>query len=257
MNDFALKVLTAPLGKTYIFFVGQAGFIIKSRNGQLLAIDLYLSDCVERLEGHMGYKRMMPKILAPDELEFEVVIVTHFHKDHFDDDSIPELMANRRTRLMAAMDCKVEVKRLGIYEHNVSYVRPGETYTSGSFTFDFVNCDHKLGAPDAVGVVVGVDGKKIYVAGDTCLRLDWVDEYVAKGPFDVMIAPINGTYGNLDAADCARLADALHPQLTIPCHYGMFASHMGSPGEFYNIMTQHYPDRKFLIMTQGEGFVIE
>ena len=50
MNDFALKVLTAPAGKTYIFSLGQAGFIIKSKSGQLLAIDLYLSDCVERIE---------------------------------------------------------------------------------------------------------------------------------------------------------------------------------------------------------------
>ena len=43
MNDFAIRVLTAPLGKTHLFSVGQAGFIIKSKSGQLLAIDLYLS----------------------------------------------------------------------------------------------------------------------------------------------------------------------------------------------------------------------
>jgi hypothetical protein len=37
----------------------------------------------------------------------------------------------------------------------------------------------------------------------------------------------------------------------------MFASHMGLPGEFFNIMTEKYPDNKFLIMTQGEKLVIE
>ena len=46
MKDFAIKVLTANLGKTYLFSTGQAGFIIKSKSGQLLGIDLYLSDCV-------------------------------------------------------------------------------------------------------------------------------------------------------------------------------------------------------------------
>lgn len=257
MNDFALKVMTATLGRTWLFSVGQAGFIIKSKSGHLLAIDLYLSDCVERLEGHKGYKRMLPKILSPNELEFDVVIATHFHKDHFDDDSVPELMANHRTQLFAAVDCEADVERLGMIEDNISYVRPGETYVCGDFTIDFVNCDHGTGAPDAVGVVVNVDGKKIYEAGDTCLRLDLIDEYAAKGPFDVMIAPINGMYGNLDAADCAKLADVLKPKLTVPCHYGMFASHMGSPGEFYDIMTKQYPDRQFLIMSQGEGIVIE
>jgi L-ascorbate 6-phosphate lactonase len=205
----------------------------------------------------MGFKRMLPKILHADELEFDVVIATHPHKDHFDDDSMPELMANQRTRLFASVDCKKEVNRLGLYEENVTYVTPGETYTHGDFSVDFVNCDHGAGAPDAVGVVVTVDGKKIYETGDTCLRLDRVDEYKKAGTFDILIAPINGMYGNLNAEECARLTDALQPRLTIPCHYGMFASHMGSPGDFFNIMTEKYPDNKFLIMTQGEKLVIE
>lgn len=253
---FGLQVLTAPLGKTHLFSVGQAGFIIKSKSGQLLGIDLYLSDCVERVEGHVGYKRMLPRILNPYELEFDVIIATHPHKDHFDDDSIPELMANGRTQLFASVECEKDVRRLGMTDDNISYVKPGEHYTHGEFTIDFVSCDHGTGAPDAVGVVVTVDGKRIYEAGDTCLRLDRVEEYRAKGPFDVMIAPINGMYGNLSAEDCARLADALQPKLTIPCHYGMFASHMGAPGEFYNIMTQQYPNNRFLIMTQGEKYTI-
>lgn len=257
MNDFAMSVLTAPLGKTYLFSVGQAGFIIKSKSGQLLGIDLYLSDCVERIEGHAGYKRMLPKLLAPNDLEFDVLIATHAHKDHFDDDSIPELLANRRTQLFASMGCEKEVKRLGMYEANISYVKPGEIYEHGDFTIDFVNCDHGDGAPDAVGVVVMVDGKRVYEAGDTCFRLDRVEEYRKKGAFDVMIAPINGMYGNLDAGACAKLADALKPRLTIPCHYGMFASHMGAPGEFFHIMTEAYPQNKFLIMAQGEKLVIE
>lgn len=257
MNAFALKVLTASLGKTYLFSVGQAGYIIKSKSGQLLAIDLYLSDCVERVEGHSGYKRLLPKILKPDELEFDVIIATHPHKDHFDDDSIPELMANHHTQLFASVDCEKEVKRLGMQDENITYVKPGEKYVAGDFTLDFVNCDHGSGAPDAVGIVVTVDGKKIYEAGDTCLRLDRIDEYAAKGPLDVMIAPINGMYGNLNAAECAKLAGALKPSLTIPCHYGMFASHMGAPGDFFNIMTKQYPADRFLIMAQGERVEIK
>ena len=257
MNSFALQVLTAPLGKTHLFSVGQAGFIIKSKSGQLLAIDLYLSDCVERVEGHVGYKRLLPRLMSPSELTFDVVIATHPHKDHFDDDAIPTMMANHHTHLFASVDCEKDVKRLLMTNENITYVKPGDTCCHGDFAIDFVSCDHGAGAPDAVGVVVTVDGKKIYEAGDTCLRLDRVDEYKAKGPFDVMIAPINGMYGNLNVTDCAKLADALRPKLTVPCHYGMFASHMGSPGEFYQIMTQQYPNNPFLMMTQGEQYTIE
>lgn len=122
MYEFSSKVQSAPIGNTYIFSTGQAGFIIKSKSGQLLGIDMYLTDCVERIEGHVGYHRLLPKILAPSELEFDAIIATHPHKDHFDDDAIPALMANRKTKLFASVECKQDVKRLSMSNENVTYV---------------------------------------------------------------------------------------------------------------------------------------
>lgn len=252
MNEFMIKVLTAQSGKTHLFAVGQAGYIIKSASGQLVGIDLYLSDCVERIEGHIGFKRLLPRILEPYDLEFDVLIATHPHFDHFDMDSIPQMMSNQHTELFVSVNCEREIRRLNMENDRIVYVKPGESYVSGDFKLEFVNCDHGAGAPDAVGVVITVDGKIIYETGDTCLRLDRIDEYLQKGPFDIMIAPINGAYGNLNEQECAELSDALKPKLTIPCHYGMFASHGGNPGLFLNIMKNQYPGNDFLIMTMGE-----
>lgn len=254
--DFVTKVLTAQIGQTHIFSVGQAGYIIKSKRGQTLAIDLYLSECVERLEGHIGFKRMLPKILSPFDITFDCIIATHCHWDHYDVDSVPEMISNNTTRLYAATDCEELVKKAGITNPNVEYVKPGDHKVCGDFAIDFINCDHGMGAPEAVGVIVTVDGKRILEVGDSCLRLDRVDEYLSVGPLDVMIAPINGAYGNLNEKDCALLSSKLNPKLTIPCHYGMFASHGGNPGEFYEIMTKNYPDNAFCIMAQGEGVTI-
>ncbi len=257
MNDFAVRVQTAKAGKTHLFYIGQAGFIIKSQAGQLLTVDPYLSDCVERVEGHIGFKRLLPKLLAPYELEFDCVIATHPHFDHFDMDAIPQLMSNTRTKLLASIGCRKEVKRLMMTEEQVSYVKPGESYTVGGVKIDFVNCDHGEGAPDAVGVVMDVDGKKIYFAGDTCLRLDRVEEYKEKGKLDIMVAPINGKYGNLNGRECALLSRELKPGLTIPCHYGMFASHGGSPGEFLDAMKELCPGQGYLLMCMGEPLTLE
>lgn len=257
MFEFVNKILTSQEGATQLFSVGQAGFIIKSSSGMLLGIDLYLSDCVERLEGNKGYKRLLPRILDASELVFDVIIATHPHKDHFDDDSILELMNNDKTNLFASVNCQQNVKEIGLKSNRITYVKPEDTYTIGDFQIECVKCDHGESAPDAVGVVITVDGKKILEVGDTCLRKDWIDMYKEYGHFDVMIAPINGMYGNLNAEECAFLANEIDPKLLIPCHYGMFASHMGSPGEFYNIMNEKYPDNKFMLMMLGEGIVIE
>lgn len=257
MNSFAIKVLTAPLGKTHLFSVGQAGYIIKSKSGQLLGIDLYLSECVERVEGHVGFKRLLPKILEPFDLEFDCLIATHPHYDHFDMDAIPQLMSHNNTRLFASVNCEQEIKRLYMSEEHIRFVKPGDYCVCGDFAINFTNCDHGTGASDAVGVIVSVDGKNIFEVGDSCLRLDRVNEYKDNGPIDIMIAPINGAYGNLNENECAILADALKPKITIPCHYGMFASHGGNVGMFYEIMTKQYPNNRFLIMGMGDKLTLD
>ncbi len=254
MFDLAKKVNRAEAGRTHLFSVGQAGFIIKSADGRLLGIDLYLSECVERVEGHDGYKRLLPQLLAPRDLVFDVLIATHFHRDHYDVDAMADLMDNHKTRLFAAKDCADDVRELGLEEGRAQLVAPGDRCECGGFCIDFINCDHGTGAPEAVGVIVTVDGKRICETGDTCLRTDRRDEYLSRGPLDVLIAPVNGAYGNLNEADCAALAELLRPKLTVPCHYGMFASHGGYPGKFRDLMAEK--KLPYRLMTMGEGFAL-
>ena len=249
MRDFATSVLTAK--GPCLFAVGQAGFILKSSNGQLLCIDLYLSNCVERLEGHKGFKRLLPQILEPDDLTFDVIICTHPHLDHFDIDAVPE-MVNKGSRLLCSVDCEklVQQMQMEYYNDRITYVKPGDRLTAGDFDISFVNCDHGAGAPDAVGAVIRVDGKTIYEVGDSCLRLDRVDE-IPKD-LDVLISPINGMYGNMNSEDTIRLAEALKPGLVIPCHYGVFASHGGDLKQFYDMTKER--NIPALIMRQGEAY---
>ncbi len=257
MKSFSSKVLTATIGRTYLFSVGQAGYIIKSKTGQLLGIDMYLSECVERVEGHKGFKRLLPRILDPFDLEFDCIIATHSHYDHFDVDSVPQLMSNNKTIMYASLECEQEVNRLYMNDENILYVKPGDIHTCGDFIIEFVSCDHGEGAPDAFGVIINVDGLRIYETGDTCLHLERKDEILKNGPIDVMIAPINGAYGNLNEQDCVDLSCVINPKLTIPCHYGMFASHGGDVGLFYKIMSKKHPDKKILFMGIGEKIILE
>ena len=252
MQSLATQVLCAPLGKTHLFSTGQAGFIVKSASGFFFGIDLYLSDCVERIEGHDGFHRLLPKLLSPTDIEFDCIVATHPHFDHFDMDSILQMMNNPRTRLFASTNCRKEVERLKMLPRNISYVRPGDTSSVGDFHLQFTSCDHGMGAPDAVGLLLTVDNVRFFFTGDTCLHLDRVDEFLSLGKIDCLVAPINGAFGNLNELECAQLADRIKPCITIPCHYGMFASHGGSPGVFISYMKRNIPSLKYQILTQGE-----
>lgn len=252
MLDLKTKILTSK--GPALFAVGQAGFVIKSSSGQLLAIDLYLSDCVERLEGHKGFKRLLPQLLDPFDLSFDVVICTHPHLDHFDIDAVPA-MVGKGGKLFCSVDCETLVKHqhMEYFSNYINYIKPGDRTVVGDFDITFVNCDHGQGAPDAVGVVVKVDGKTIYEVGDSCLRLDWADQI--PQPLDVLISPINGMYGNMNSDDTVKLAQTLHPAITIPCHYGMFASHGGDLKRFFDLTAEKQIPA--LIMQQGEEYKLK
>lgn len=239
--------------KAGLWYVGQAGFIVQSKNGRCLAIDLYLSDCVETLEGHIGYKRLIPKILMPEEIEFDVIVATHPHQDHFDYGSMGQLMKNTSSRLFASTECERYVNELKIDSERVDYIKPGDVKRVEDFLIEFVPCDHGAGAPDAVGVIISFDGFKIYMAGDTCLRMDWAEKMREKGPFDIIIGPINGAYGNMNETEFAEYSMKIGAELIIPCHYGMFADHGGNPGKFLEEMKRIGGKEKCFLMTPGEG----
>lgn len=238
--------------KTGIYYVGQAGFIFCNTQGQLLAVDLYLSDCVEKIENTIGFKRLIPAVIKPNDICLDYIIATHPHFDHFDYDAMEQLMENGRTELFASVECEKLVSKLNINTNKVCYVKPGEIYDISGFQLEFVQCDHGISAPDAIGVIVRVDQKNVYITGDTCLRMDRVSDFIEKGPFDIIIGPINGTFGNMNEEEFARFGTAIGAKKIIPCHYGMFAFHGGNVGLFLKKMAELNNEDCLYLMTPGE-----
>lgn len=242
-------------GKRSIYFTGQAGFIFKNKTGTTVGVDLYLSDCVERMDG-LDMKRLSPKVIDPHELHLDYVVATHWHLDHFDVDAMPILMADPHTKLLAAQDCRDHIRNLMLDLDRTTFISANDCFQYDGFTFQAVFCDHGDTAPLAIGMVISFDEIKIYIAGDTCLRLDKAAEIARYGPFDVMIAPINGAFGNLSEQDAIQLCAFHKPKLMIPCHYWTFAGHHGDPGIFQQKMQGQLPKQKYLLMAPGEWAVI-
>lgn len=253
MTSFATKVLTAKVerGSVGVFFLGQAGFLLKTADGRLVAIDPYLSNCCER---YFGFKRLMPKILEPDDLVLDTLLISHAHYDHFDPDSVPVLMSNGRTQMVAAKDAAVECKRLGL-EKNITYLAVGDSYSSDGLKVTGIPCDHGELAPDALGLLIEIGEKKICYMGDTAYRPDLFEDKRLQG-LDLLILPINGAFGNLNEREAAQAIAALRPALAVPCHYWNFAEHGGNPGKFQEAMESVAPEQAYCLMYQGEGITL-
>ena len=252
MNEFEMKLLCKD-GKTSLFFNVQAGFVLKSKKGTTMGVDLYLTDCVERYD---GFIRLSPKVINPS-TQLDYVVASHWHLDHFDIDAMPFLMNNRETKLICCVDCKEHVSNLHLDPKRVEYVMTGDKVTCDDITVYAVFCDHGTGAPLAVGFVFEIDEYRVYLAGDTTLRLDKAPEVQKYGPFDVMLAPINGAFGNLDEKDNVELCKFHRPKLTIPCHFWTFAEQHGDPGLWMELMNERLPDQKYRILAPGEQLILD
>lgn len=238
----------------HVFFLGQAGFIIRNAKGELLGNDLYLSNVCEKNNGHIGFKRLLPEILTAEELSFQYLVCTHHHDDHFDPESVPVMMRNPQTLLFCSEGCRELVQKYGIEESRVHYQRVGDEVRVGDYHMRFICCDHGTQAPDAFGVVIEVDGIRILEVGDSSFHPEWADYYTRYGEIDLMFAPINGEFGNLTGEECAALAQIVKPKLLVPCHFGMCASHGGDAKAFFEIMKK-YPKQKWTFLSLGEELV--
>lgn len=232
-----------------VFFLGQAGFIFKTPEGKLIAVDPYLSNCCERL---FGFKRLMPYLCEANELVLDDLIISHAHYDHFDPDSVPTLVKNG-ARLIGAKDVEAECEKAGVKD--LITLAEGETADCGYFSVKGVACDHGELAPDALGLVFNICGKKIYYMGDTAFRPDLLDNPELRD-VDLLLLPINGAFGNLDAFQAAEVVKTLAPKLAVPCHYWNFAEHGGDPDAFQKRLREIAPEQKFVLMRQGELLTI-
>jgi len=254
MTRVAQNILSQRVekGTIALYWLGQAGFLIKDDEGRLTAIDPYFSDCCER---YHGFKRVMAHFLEVDELQLDNLLLTHSHYDHFDVDSVPRLLANGHTHMVGAMDTKAECNRLGIREETCTFIKVGDKVETNGMTVEAVPCDHGALAPDAVGLLMTVSGKKVYLAGDTAFRPEYFQSEKLQG-VDLAILPINGAFGNLNEEQAADAAKLLGCKTVVPCHFWCFAEHGGNPMLFVNAMKDKAPEIRCELMKVGTHITI-
>ena len=242
-------------GSVAIFWISQAGFVFKSPAGKVVFIDPYLTDYVQRAlpEYGDGFKRIMAKNIDPEEVDADLVISTHAHQDHLDVDALPGLLKNPRIHFIGAPDCRDVYIKEGVPVDRFTIIHEHESIQSGDIKITGIKADHGESTPDALGVLFDIDGIKIWQVGDSAYRPDlWQDLFKMK--IDILLAPINGAYGNLNGIEAAKLAHDAGVKVVIPCHYWMFALHYGSPAEFLDACKTYCPEVQSKLLTQGELF---
>lgn len=182
--------------------------------------------------GHASFKLSGSKTvfidpwkLPADAGKADVVIVSHSHYDHCSPEDVASLRSGSTT-VLAPQDC---IEKLG---SDVTVVTPGESHSVGDVRVEVVPAynigkDFHPRPNNWIGVVVTLDGKRVYYAGDT----DKIPEMDDLQDIDLALLPVGGTY-TMDAQSAAEAAKAIGPRRALPYHWGDIVGDHGDADAF-------------------------
>lgn len=199
-----------------ITYLGQAGLLIESE-GKTIIVDPYLSNSVEAVEPANYRRRPIDGRFL--EIVPDVVICTHDHLDHTDPDTLARYLGDgSRALVLAPFGAWKHIRSFAAPTNNCVMFNAGTRWSEGEILFRAVKAEHS--DREAIGVVITVEGKDIYITGDT-LYSEEVLAGAPRAPYALFL-PINGRGNNMNIADAECFAKQIGARYTVPYHVGLF-----------------------------------
>jgi L-ascorbate 6-phosphate lactonase len=275
-------------GSCAVWFIGQAGFVLKFSSGTACYIDPWLSDL-------SGSTRAYPIPLDPHLVAHcDLLLTSHDHADHIDVDADPIIMERSpRATWVAPRGAEAFVRRLGGTAGRTVLLRGDEAATVRDVRITAIPSTHygffsearytadeeayyatiparlpaeKRDAERFIGFVLECDGFTIYHAGDNNGYHGFLERLARWPRFDLMLLPINGrdwfreqrgVIGNFTYREAAQVAHAAHANLLVPYHYDGFVSNNEYPDALVRYVTTDGPRVPVRVLQVGERLVIE
>ncbi len=184
---------------------------------------------------------------TPEEItEADLVVVTHYHGDHLGDSFA--ICKKTGATLVGIHELAVDGEAEGI---TVEGMNIGGTVEAKGVKIHMVQALHSAEKGDPAGVVIEMDGKTIYHAGDTGLTYDMklIGEFFSP---DLSFIPIGDRY-TMGIPSAARAVEFIKTKKVIPVHYNTFPIVSADPEEF----KKRVGDKaEVIILKPGESYTL-
>jgi len=223
-----LTALTVSPGTAACVWLGQGGYLFKSPQGLTVMVDAYLTDYAEAF---WGVTRAIPPVVDPQRFAPNIFLTTHWHEDHLDAPTVRHYARQPGVVFGGPESCVVRAQIWGWPAERTVRLDRGESHRFGdvAVTATFTRHHEEVAMTgDAVGFLFDVGGVRFWDVADS--------EYDARllpmreEGIDVMLVPINGIGGNMNAHEAALLAWQVAPRTAVPMHYGMWPAEQYGPG---------------------------
>ncbi|NOX19602.1 MAG: metal-dependent hydrolase [Chlorobi bacterium] len=199
-------------------YFSHSAFQITTDDGKVILIDPFLDD-----------NPTSP--VKSDDVTADYIIITHAHGDHVGDAF--KIAGKSDCLIIANNEIANYAAGKGCKAHNM--------HIGGGYNFDFGRvkltiAHHGSITPEGdyggepAGVVLSIDGKNIYHAGDTGLFLDM--KLIGElNKIDYMLCPIGDNF-TMGIDDAVKAVEFVNPKTVIPMHYNTWEIIAADPLEF-------------------------
>jgi L-ascorbate metabolism protein UlaG (beta-lactamase superfamily) len=192
--------------------------------------------------------------VSADELQPNVILLTHGHADHFGD--TVDIAKRTGASVLAIVELADEISKEGIetFDPNLG----------GTVTFEWgwvklVPAWHTSTTPNGTvntpaGLLVSFGGQLVYHVGDTCLFSDL--QLIARrgDKVNVALVPIGGHY-TMDRYDAVTACEFIAAETVIPIHYDTFPP-IETDAEAFKSDVESATDSKVVILAPGETHAV-
>ncbi len=225
-------------------WLGWAGVEIEAEGAAVVIDPLADPGATFAALGDGAARVELPPVVPADAQSTAVAgLVSHLHRDHTDAAALANALADDGAVHEPAWPGGSDFENLALAQANAELEQAGlrrqpvatwQSFEAGPFILTALPAVDGLGDPQ-VSWLVEADGLRVLHLGDTIFHGYWWRMAQRRGPFDVVLAPVNGAVVNfphlqppspfaaaLEPEQAAVAAEALGAGTLIPIHYGGF-----------------------------------
>ncbi|OBJ41438.1 MBL fold metallo-hydrolase [Mycobacterium colombiense] len=263
---------TADFSQGEVYFIGNATTLIRFGGLTILTDPAFLHKGEHVFLGHGIWARreVEPACQIADLPPIDLIVLSHYHGDHFDDVAAQQL--DKELPIVSTADAVDKLSGLGFQRGHPLDTWESLVVRKGDAELTITAMPAKHATDDAVAeLLMPVNGHlldfsrngnqlyRLYITGDTML-IDSLEDIPRRYPdIDLGLIHAGGTtflvtVVTMTGEQAVRAVEITKPRTAIPLHYNDFSVFMSGLDDFKKAAEASAANTKFVYLTHGETY---